>query len=88
MHAFKMRWLSLVCFTIVITGLAAGLIFLHQESPAKAHAASTNTTPTITVSKKIVHAFQTISVKAQGFAPSEAWRPFRAFSLSSIVAAC
>ena len=71
MHTLKVRWLSLVCFTVVITGLAAGLIFLHQRSPAKAHAANTSTTPTITVSKTIVHAFQTISVKAQGFAPNE-----------------
>lgn len=71
MHAFKMRWLSFICFTLVIAGLAAGLLFLHQGSPAKAHAASTSTTPTIIVSKKIVHAFQTISVKAQGFAPNE-----------------
>ena len=69
MHTLKTRWLSLVCFMIVIAGLAAGLMLLHLERPAKAHAAST--TPTITTSKKIVHAFQTISVKAQGFAPNE-----------------
>ncbi len=71
MHAFKMRWLSLVCFTIVIASLAAALVFLHQEKPAAAHAANTSSTPTITPSKTIVHAYQTISVKAQGFAPNE-----------------
>lgn len=71
MRTLRMRWLSFVCFMIVIAGLAAGLMLLHQEKPTKAHAASTSSTPTITVSKKVVHAFQTISVKAQGFAANE-----------------
>ena len=69
MHKYVRRSVWPCLLLLIVAGIFSTTFLLHQGGTAKVHAASSSSSPSLSLTSTILQPFETVSATAQGFNP-------------------